>query len=116
MGWSVVALVLVTCAVLGAVAGSLRTRSHTVLVLVLTALLAFAAFLPGGCGQGIADTTTGVPIETTTCDTLYGARLPEMGPFQEDVAGWLLGGLGAGTAVAVALVTRRHRAGAHSGA
>ena len=112
MGWSVVALVLVTCAVLGAVAGSLRTRSHRVLVLVLTALVAFAAFLPGVCAQGIADTTTGVPIESMSCDTLYGARLLEMGPFQEDVAGWLLGWLGAGIAVATAVLTRRHRAAA----
>ena len=112
MGWPVVALVLVTCAVLGAVAGSLRTRSHTVLVLVLTALVAFAAFLPGICAQGIADTTTGVPLETTTCDTLYGARLPEMGPFQEDIAGWLLGWLGAGIAVATAALTRRRRTAA----
>ena len=110
MGWPVVALVLVTCAVLGAVAGSLRARSHTVLGVVLTALVAFAAFLPGVCAQGIADTTTGVAIATTTCDTFYGARLPEVGPFQEDVAGWLLGWLGAGIAVAAAALTRRRRA------
>jgi hypothetical protein len=109
MGWPVVALVLVTCAVLGAVAGSLRTRSHVIQVVVLTAMLAFAAFAPGICAQGIADTTTGVPIESLSCDTLYGARLPELGPFQENVAGWLLGWLGAGLTVASALVTRRSR-------
>lgn len=108
MGWPVVALVLVTCAVLGAVAGSLRERRHRVTVLVLTGLVALAAFAPGACVQGTAD-GAGVPIGSTSCDTLYGARLPGAGPVPDVLAGWLLACAGTALAVLSAVVTRRSR-------
>jgi hypothetical protein len=110
VSWPVVVVVL-ALVVAGAVfAGLVQTRAGTFAVAVLIGVLALAVFMPGVCAEGIADQTTGDTVTTTSCETIYGASLLEVGGLGEDDSGWALGWGAAALALVVAGVTRRlHR-------
>ena len=108
MSWPLVVVVL-ALVVTGAIfAGLAQTWAGTVAVAVLIGVLALAVFMPAVCTD--ADAATGVATGTTSCDTLYGASLFEVGGLSEDDSGWALGWGAAALALVVAGVTRRvHR-------
>jgi hypothetical protein len=110
VSWPVIVVVLAVVVAFGVFAGRVRTRAGTLAVAVLVGVIALAVFMPGVCAQGIADQTDGEAVETTSCDTIYGASLIELGDLQEDDSGWVLGWGAAGLALVVAGISRRlHR-------
>ena len=114
MTWPVVAVALAAALGLGVLAGLVRPRAGTLALVAVVAMVGLTGFMPGVCAHGIADRTSGKPIETTSCDTVYGAALPELGGLQEDSTGWLLVWTAAGLVLGGAVLTRRARMRVHA--
>jgi LPXTG-motif cell wall-anchored protein len=114
VSWPIAALVLVGCLVLGAVIGSVRPRAVRRLLLAVAIVLALVAFVPVRCAGGEADAEVGAEAGQfggqTFCETVYGARLPEVASLDGDGPGYALSLAGAALVLAgSALVGRRRR-------
>ncbi len=112
MSWATAVLLLLACSVLGALAGFAPGRVRTRFLVLVLIVAAFLVFMPGQCVTGTASTPLGTPKQLsgqTSCETLYGAALPEVGAVQADAVGTLLGIIAAGAAATALLVVRRRR-------
>jgi hypothetical protein len=111
VSWTVAGLLLVAAGSLGALAGALPVWVRTWVLAGLVGLLAALAFLPWVCVTAIASTPFGDPAELsgrTSCWTVYGADLPELGSLGEDATGQMLALLAAGIASLAVALTRGH--------
>ncbi|SNR99824.1 hypothetical protein [Blastococcus mobilis] len=112
MSWSLAGLLLVAAASLGVLAGVLPVRVRTWVLAGFVGLPAALAFLPWVCVTAIASTPFGDPGDlrgATSCTTVYGAGLPDLGALDQGATGRLLALVAAGTAMAAVAATRRHR-------
>ncbi len=105
------AVLLAGCAAIGGLAGMASARARTGLLAVAAAVTAVLVFLPGRCVTATASTPLGDPEQLqgqTSCNTLYGASLPEVAPLQANSTGTLLAVAAATVAAfATVLVSRR---------
>jgi hypothetical protein len=112
VSWPTAAVLLLGVAALGVLVGRVRVEVGTGLLAGAMGILAAVVFLPGVCVTAIAASPPGESPEfhgSTSCETLYGVGLPDVGRFGEDETGLLLA-LTAGTiAVATVVLTRRRR-------
>ena len=111
MGWGTVALLLVGCAAFGALLGTAPRRVPTWVLVVVALLAASFAFLPGTCVTAIAAAPTGEQLQQgwSSCQTLYGAAVPEGGRLDAELTGRLLHLTAAVLAVTALLLVRRAR-------
>jgi hypothetical protein len=115
MSWATAAFLLVVCAALGALVGMAPNRIRTGLLAFAAVLMAFLVFMPGRCASAIASTPLGSPEQLrgqTSCDTLYGAALPELGTLEADLTGRLLAMAAASVAVSGLVLVRRRKVSA----
>ena len=112
MSWATAVLLLLACSVVGALAGLAFGRVRSRLLVLPLIVAAFLVFMPGKCATATASTPLGSPEQLsgqTSCETLYGAALPEAGTVQADAVGTLFGIIAAGAAATALLVVRRRR-------
>ena len=112
------ALLIVGSAAVGGLVGMAPARMRTGLLASAAALTAILVFLPGRCATATASTPLGDPEQLqgqTSCDTLYGASLPEIGPLQADLAGTLLAVAAATIAALATVLVRRRRLSTSAG-
>ena len=115
MGWPTAVLLLLACAAFGGLVGFASAGLRAGWMVLGVTATAFLVFMPGTCGTAIASRPFGTPEQLsghTSCETLYGAVLPEIGRLQSDTVGALLGIVGAGAAATALLGVRRRRRGA----
>lgn len=111
MSWPTVALLLLGCAVLGALLGAAPSRVRTGWLVAAAVLAAFFVFLPGVCASAIAASADDLQQGTTSCRFVYGPAVPELGALDGDGTGRVLQLTGALLAVASVLLVRRRAAG-----
>jgi len=105
-----VALLLVGCLVAGGLLGLAPRRIRTWLLVVAAVLVAAFAFMPGTCVTAIAAATSDqLQQGWTSCETFYGASVPEWGALGGDGTGRMLHLTAAVLAVTALLVVRRRR-------
>jgi hypothetical protein len=112
MSWGAAGLLLAGCVAFGALLGTAPARIRTWLLVVGAVLAAALAFMPGTCVTAMASVPYGDPElldGITSCDTLYGARLPDLGPLDGAGTGNLLLLVAATGAVLALLLVRRRR-------
>jgi hypothetical protein len=117
MGWPTAVLLLLACSALGGLVGFAFTGVRARFVVLGVIVGGFLVFMPGTCATAIASAPFGTPellSGRTSCETLYGAALPEVGRLQSDTVGVVLGIVGAGVAATALLLVRRRRAEAAS--
>jgi LPXTG-motif cell wall-anchored protein len=115
MSWPVVAVLLAGCAGLGALVGRTLTRVGTDVLLCSLAVACALLFVPGDCTR-VLTAPSGYPAlvqDGSTCDTLYGIRLPELPGTGEDATGGVLALTGSTLAGAALVHVRRTQRSAH---
>ena len=106
-------VLLGACALLGALLGMAATRARTGLLVLAGAVIPFLVFMPGTCVTAIASAPLGDPEQLrgqTSCDTFYGAALPELGALEADLTGRLLTMAAAALAASATVLVKRCRA------
>jgi hypothetical protein len=112
VSWTTVGLLLLGIAALGVLAGRAPTRWGTGLLAGILVVPAALVFLPWICVSLVGSAPISEPAEphsATSCDTIYGAGLPDAGRLGEDGTGLLLALTGGGIAVAAVVLTRRRQ-------
>jgi hypothetical protein len=113
VSWPVVALLLLGCALFGALLGTAPSRVRTGWLVAGAVVAAFFVFLPGICATAIAASVPYGDPELldgiTTCRFLYGTPVPELGPLDGDETARLLQLIAAVLSVAALLLVRRRR-------
>ena len=112
MSWTTAALLLLGCVALGALLGAAPDRVRTGWLAAAAVLAAVLVFSPGMCVTAVASMPYGDPElldGITSCETLYGVQLPELGRLDEDGTGHLLQLTAATGAVLALLLVRRRR-------
>jgi hypothetical protein len=111
VSWTTAGLLL-GIAALGVLAGRAPTRWGTGLLAGALAVPAALVFLPWVCVSLVGSAPISEPAEphsATSCDTVYGVGLPELGRLGEDGTGNLLALTGGIIAVDAVVLTRRRR-------
>jgi hypothetical protein len=112
VSWPTAGLLLLGIAALGVLAGHAPTRWGTGLLAGVLAVPVALVFLPWACVSPVGSTPISEPAKphsATSCDTVYGIGLPELGGLGEDGTGRLLALGGGGIAVAAVVLTRRRQ-------
>jgi hypothetical protein len=112
VSWTTAGLLLLGIAALGVLAGRAPTRWGTGLLAGALAVPAALVFLPWVCVSLVGSAPISEPAEphsATSCDTVYGVGLPELGRLGEDGTGNLLALTGGIIAVDAVVLTRRRR-------
>jgi hypothetical protein len=108
----VAVLLVAVCGGIGALVAVPSIRRHPWLPLAAVVVLAGLLFVPVQCATGLAAspfTDVSALSRPTSCETLLGNELPELGPFAGDTVGWGLALAGFCLALWVSVVVAGRR-------
>lgn len=115
MSWAAAVMLLLGCLFLGATLGAaIGGRVRRGLLVVATTLPGLSIFAPWRCASSISSTSVaplGGPEQLagrTSCETLYGVRLPEIASISGETAGSLLVLLSASIASTAGILVARY--------